>query len=141
MKFEYLQEKDYEKYLLLIKRSFASEGTVENLKKLDSNTKILVLKDKDNLVGTGMIRYIYNPIKDKKTYYLDYICVSGDYQNQGIGKKIMNEIERIALEDEIDRLELTSNSKRCYAQKLYKSFGMEIRDTNVFEKTIKKDNE
>lgn len=141
MNFELLKEEDYDKYLVLIKRAFARVGLKENLSKMDDSTRILVLKDGNNLVGSSMIRYIYNPIKDKKTFYLDYICVSPDYQNQGIGKKIMMEIKRVATEEAIDRLELTSNSKRCYARKLYISFGMTIRDTDVFEMDIKKDNE
>lgn len=140
MKFEFLKSNDYQKYINLIKASFGLEGSIENLEKLDSNTRILVLKDNDNLVCTSMIRYIYDPIMDKKKLYIDYVCVSNNYQNQGIGRRIMEEVERIALSEGIDKLELTSNSKRCYAQKLYKAFGMEIRDTNFFEKHIKKDN-
>lgn len=137
MSFEFLKEEDHLKYYELIKSLFNVISGVENLEKLGSNVRVLILKDNDNIAGTGMITLKYDPFKDKKTFYLDYICVSSDYQNQGLGKKILSEIERIGKEEQIDRLELTSNSKRCYAQKLYSSFGMEIRDTNVFEKNIK----
>lgn len=119
----------------LINKEFNYDKDYKNFELLD-NQKVLLLKDKDKVVGVTIITLLNDPIKNKKTYYLDYVCVDDNYQNRGLATKMFKEIERDAKENKIDKIKLTSSKKREYARKLYLREGMKIKDTDVFEKEL-----
>lgn len=133
MYFEFLKNEDIEQVNNLIDKSFGFNG---NLCNISDNVRFLVLKDNDKVVGNAMITKMFDPIKNIKGFYIDYVCIDSDYQHQGLGMKLMIEIEKIAINEGMNYLKLTSNSKRCYARKLYSSFGMNIKDTDIFYKEL-----
>lgn len=135
MKFEFLTD-EVEETLKLINTIFNCNATKENFKLLDTQ-RILLLKDKKKVIGATMITLKSDPIKNKKLFYLDYVCVSSDYQHQGLGRKMFKEVEKIAIEEGMDAIQLTSNPKRVNARKLYQSEGMKIADTDLFIKNLK----
>lgn len=101
-----------------------------------NNQKLLLLKDSNILVGLCLITEKYDPFRKSKTYYLDYLCIKKEYQNNGLGTKMFNKILEIAKENNIDYIELTSNKDRINARKMYLNMGMKIKDTDIFIKEI-----
>ena len=75
-------------------------------------------------------------VLDKKYIYLEYLCVDSRYRGLGISNSIMEFILDFAKKNDVKFIELTSNSKRVVAHELYKKYGFEVRDTNVFRKEI-----
>ncbi len=134
MEFKYLT--DEQEYVLdLINKTFNTKANIETFKLLD-NQKILLLKDNNIIVATVLITLKKDPIKNTKSYYLDYICVKEEYRHKGLGKKLLEKIEEIAINEKIDFIELTSKKERVAARNLYQQFGMSIKDTDIFIKKL-----
>ena len=119
----------------LIKEAFEIQLNKDNFI-LQDNQKILMLKNEGKVIGMSMITLKKDPIKNKNTYYLDYICIKKEFQHQSLGKKIFEKIIEIAKENGIDSIELTSNKKRTIARKIYLDYGMIIKDTDLFIKEL-----
>ncbi len=100
------------------------------------NIRFLCAFDIDKIVGAIMITLKEDPVKGVKSYYLDYVSVLDEYQNQGIGTMLMREMEQLAFKESIDYIQFTSNRKRKKARMLYTSLGYLQRDTNVFYKKV-----
>jgi ribosomal protein S18 acetylase RimI-like enzyme len=58
---------------------------------------------------------------------VDELVVDSEYRNQGIGKMLMNEIEKIAKNHDCKRLELDSAFHRTKAHEFYEKLGFEKR--------------
>lgn len=136
IKIEFLKENEIDSLVELINDAFSIEASKKAIREsLDSkNIRFLCAKDNDVIAGTIMITTDIDPIKNKKSYYLDYVAVLSSYQNRKLGSKLMLEVERLAKEEGISYIEFTSSSKRVYARKLYLSLGYKLRDTGVFIK-------
>ena len=124
-----------EEVLSLIKEVFKIEKS-NNTVMLQDNQRILLLKDNDKVIGLTMITLKYDPFKDQKTYYLDYVCIKEEYRHKQLGKKMLNKVMDIAIENKIDNIELTSNKSRVEARNMYMNCGMDIKDTDVFTKKV-----
>ena len=66
---------------------------------------------------------------------VDELVVDSEYRNQGIGKMLMNEIEKIAKDHGCKRLELDSAFHRTIAHEFYERLGFEKR-AYLFSKEI-----
>ena len=119
----------------LINKVF-NKNAKEDLFYLQPNQRFLLLKDRNIVIGTTLITEKYDPINGVKSFYLDYVCISEEYRGKGLGEKMLKEIEKIAKEEHIKRIELTSNKKRVCARNLYQKWGMEVVDTDLFSKNI-----
>ena len=75
-------------------------------------------------------------IRNLNVYYIHYFCVDTSHRGMGIGRVMVDFIEKYAKKNGVKRLELTSKNERVIAHKLYLSFGFEKRDTSVFRKEI-----
>ena len=126
---------EFEEVLDLVKESFNIKID-HNIFNLQDNQKILLLKDNGKVIGLTMITLKYDPFKNQKTYYLDYICIKEEYRHQKLGKKMFDKVMEIAIENEIDNIELTSNKNRVEARNMYMNCGMNIKDTDVFVKQV-----
>ena len=126
---------EFEEVLELITNIF--NINVENkLFDLQDNQKILLLKDNNKVIGLTMITLKNDPFKNKKSYYLDYVCIKEEYRHKSLGRKMFDKVVEIAKENKIDFIELTSNKNRIDARKMYLNCGMTIKDTDVFIKQI-----
>ena len=134
MEFAFLKDETKELFEL-INMCFNHDYDYKKFKLLDTQ-RVLLLKNKDELVGCTVITLKKDPFKNTKTFYLDYICVKDTYQHQGLGHKMFQEVERIAREEKVDFLELTSSKKREFARKMYLNEKMEIKDTDLFVKSL-----
>jgi len=96
----------------------------------------LVAVFNNEIVGYTIINKLYNVIENCYYAHINYVCVLKEYRNKGIASKIFNEVFNICKEESIKYLELTSNSSRVEAHKLYKNLGFSIRETDVFRKEL-----
>lgn len=135
--FCFLKDENINDYVLLMKDAFSFDVDVSNVKKcLSLGIRVLCAMYDNKVVGAVMITNDYDPIRNLKSYYLDYVSVLSSYRNKKIGTKLMLEVENMAKKEDIDYIEFTSSNK-TYARQLYLSSGYEIRDTSVFIKKYK----
>lgn len=134
MKFKFLDD-EVDGVINLINDCFNLKASVDNFELL-SNQRFLLLLDKNEVIGTCLITLKNDPIKNTKTFYLDYVCIKDSYQNKGLGSKMFEQVLKIGEEEKVDFIELTSSKKRVNARKMYLKYGMEIKDTDIFIKKI-----
>ena len=134
MRFGILNEEDKHSILELINKVF--EKSAVDIDLASNNYKFVGIKDNE-LLAVSMLTYIIDPIKNLKKMHIDYFCVNENYRGKGIGRMLFDEIEKLAIREGIDVLELTSNPRRESARRLYIDKGMILLDTNVFIKNIR----
>ena len=102
----------------------------------NNNFKELVACYDGKVVGYLLLTRILNPIKEKFYYLVDYVCVSSNYRRMGVAKNMLDEVYKIAHEDNAIYIQLTSSRYREAAHKLYLSCGYVKRDSDIFRKDI-----
>ena len=127
------KEEDFNDVSRIIKEAFSIDK-VKNI--FDDNYLELVAELNNKVVGYLVISKIRNIVLDKYYYHVDYVCVDSNYQNMGIGRELMLEVDRLAIKNNIMYIELTSNKSREAAHHLYEKLGYEKRDSFIFRRTI-----
>lgn len=123
------QESDYEKvielYNLFVGSDRYSQHNSDSFKKVlkNNNNFIFVATDTDKIIGfaTFSIRDVVR--YPKPIAELDELFVSENYRKHGIGKLLMNEIEKKAKELDCYRLFIESHYEHKAAHKFYESLG------------------
>lgn len=90
----------------------------------------------NELVSVAMVQVLNDPIKGEKGYYVNYVCVSKDYQGKGYGKELMNNIISNGYNDNVEYIMLTSNKSRIIARNMYSQLEFAIKDTDLFIKNL-----
>lgn len=136
---EFLKEEKCNEMFNLIKDCFNLEVNDNNIKEIikSENCKAIIMKNKDELIGTAIIDTLNDYIKNQKYYYINYVCIKKEYRECGYSKKIMEYIEELARQENISYIILTSSSQREIANKLYLSLDYKKIDTNLFKKEFK----
>ena len=136
---EFLKEEKCNEMFNLIKDCFNLEVNDNNIKEIikSENCKAIIMKNKDELIGTAIIDTLNDYIKNQKYYYINYVCIKKEYIGCGYSKKIMEYIEELARQENISYIILTSSSQREIANKLYLSLDYKKIDTNIFKKEFK----
>lgn len=68
----------------------------------------------------------YFPTKrEQTTLYIDAIAVDDNYRGQGVGKLLLEELEKIAIENELSTVSLDVIKENIRAKKLYEEVGFE----------------
>lgn len=136
---EFLKEEKCNEMFNLIKDCFNLEVNDNNIKEIikSENCKAIIMKNKDELIGTAIIDILNDYIKNQKYYYINYVCIKKEYRGCGYSKKIMEYIEELARQENISYIILTSSSQREIANKLYLSLDYKKIDTNLFKKEFK----
>ena len=88
------------------------------------------------VVGYTLLTKVYDPIKKRNNFYVDYVCVSTNFRRMGIGKMLLNEAYRIAKENNALYLQLTCSRFRMAAHALYLSCNFVKRESDIFRKEI-----
>lgn len=104
------------------------------------NVRFLCAFENDIVIGNIMITTLFDPVKNIKSYYLNYVSVLEKYRKKGIATTLLKYVEYLAIKENISYIELTSNSKRIDATRLYLKQGYKIRETNIFLKRMVDDN-
>ncbi|KAB3529160.1 arsinothricin resistance N-acetyltransferase ArsN1 family A [Alkaliphilus serpentinus] len=93
--------------------------------------KVLVAEEGDEIVGWASL----NAFKSRKAYdgVADLsIYIRGDMQGKGVGKRILQELCRIAKEENFHKLALVTFRENSAARALYASAG--FREVGIYEK-------
>jgi len=91
----------------------------------DSDKQILVAIDESKIVG--MISMMFLPRLNRTTneMYIPELVVLKKYQNQGIGKKLINQCIVISKDKKCHRIRLESGNIRQESHQFYKHLGFE----------------
>jgi len=90
----------------------------------------------ETVVGYALLTKVFDPIKRRNNFLIDYVCVSTNYRRMGIGKMLLNEAYRIAKENNALYLQLTCSRFRMAAHALYQSCNFVKRESDIFRKEI-----
>ncbi len=100
------------------------------LKDLEQDIEnIIVAEGEGNIVGfisfNEDVKNDHLIVKEIPVLYISDLVVRKDYRSHGIGKLLMQEVERIAKEKGIQYLKLTVFSKNSLADNFYKKYGFD----------------
>lgn len=124
---------DYFDVSRIIKEAFDVEKVNVNP---DSNYRELVGVVDDNVVGYLVLTRVWDLVKGRPYYLVDYVCVDILYRNLGIGSMMMNKVLEIASNDKALYIELTSRKERVAAHHLYEKCGYKKRDSIIFRRVL-----
>lgn len=108
------------------------DSEIESFRKLvkqyidDTDKKILVAEfDGVEIIGMVSIVLLSRLNQTSRELYIPELIVREKFQNQGIGKKLINSCISIAKEKKCHRIRLESGNKRKESHKFYKKLGFE----------------
>ena len=101
----------------------------------DNDVELIAVCDEE-VIGHLLLRFCVDSIRNRKFYFVEYVCVKNTYQNQGVASKLFEYVFQLCNENKISYLELTSNPSRVAAHHLYQKLGFQVRETMVFRKEI-----
>ena len=97
--------------------------------------KILTMIDKKEIVGVAVFKI--EQYWEGKVIIIEDLAVKEEYKKQGVGKKLMNEVESHAKKNNVTLIHFITNEKSL-AIKFYKKLGYKQRKNGVlFDKKIK----
>lgn len=126
------QKEDFLEVKNLISEAFSIERKEEDV---FGYYEIVACLD-DKIVGYLLLTKVLDPIVDECYFLVDYVCVKREYQNQKIGKMLMDEAEKIARENQASYMQLTCSRFRKAAHFLYEECGFVVRDSDIFRKVL-----
>lgn len=137
-----LQTNDVDSLLELFSGIFNSKIKKNYVLDLINNNQVidLVAVIDTKVIGHANVDIRTNLFTGEKYFYLNYFCVHNDYRCYGIGGKLIDKLEELAIQNDISFMEFTSGNKRVAAHSFYKGKGYEIRDTSVFIKYFNREN-
>ncbi|MFH0969598.1 MAG: GNAT family N-acetyltransferase [Patescibacteria group bacterium] len=97
----------------------------------DEGADCLVLEENGKIIGFGSLIIHQIPCEGFVARIEDVI-IDQNQRGKGYGRKMMEELIKIAKKKKIKKINLTSNPKRVEARSLYESLGFELYDTGVF---------
>ncbi len=103
----------------------------------DSNCKCFMAK-KGN-VNIGYVLCYIKELKENafhyniKTIYIDQIAVVESYQKTGAGKLLMEQVEKLAKENAINKIELDHWSSNVIAAKYFRKHGYSLYKERLFK--------
>ena len=91
----------------------------------DSNKKILLVEFDREIIAMVSIMLLQRLNQTTLELYIPELIVRNKFQNQGIGKKLINSCISIAKEEKCHRIRLESGNQRKDSHKFYKKLGFE----------------
>ena len=96
-------------------------------KYVNDSDKTILVAELDNVKIVGMVSVMFLPRLNQITLemYIPELVVLEKYQNQGIGKKLINSCITLAKEKKCHRIRLESGNQRIESHQFYKHLGFE----------------
>ncbi|NOR75593.1 MAG: GNAT family N-acetyltransferase [Draconibacterium sp.] len=109
----------------------------QNLEEIinSENSVLFIAQDEDKEIA-GTLTLIINRIPTKQFAWIEDIVIDNKFRGKGVGQKLTQHAIDYAIKKGINEINLTSNSKRIAANKLYQKLGFVTRDTNVYRLTV-----
>jgi ribosomal protein S18 acetylase RimI-like enzyme len=110
----------------------------------DVNSLNYVYEENGDIIGLLMVTKKSNNSmsitkKKKTTYFIEDIVVDNNYRRKGIGKKLYNYLQDMAIKENIDAIELNVWAFNDSAINFYESLGMSVKNMKL-EKILTEDN-
>ncbi|MBQ2946227.1 MAG: GNAT family N-acetyltransferase [Bacilli bacterium] len=131
---ETLKKKDIDSYIKFTDEIFGYEANRESIEKMIKKNKVLVIKEKEEVVASVSLEERFEYIKNQKYYFLSYLGVKKEYRRNHYASKLFDKVEELIKENDIKYIELTSGNQRRQAHFFYKDKQFKIKDTMVFIK-------
>ena len=126
-------DKDLEGVNKVLNSCFSREKKCQFDKKL---FKEIVAVIDGNVCGYVLLYKIFNPIRERYFYYVNYVCVDEKYRGEGIAYMMMEYAYELAKKDDCMYLELTCSYHRVAAHRLYESLGYIKRESDIYRKEL-----
>jgi ribosomal protein S18 acetylase RimI-like enzyme len=98
---------------------------------IDSPSRLLLARDNDGrIVGTATLSVFWIP--SGLRCRIEDVIVDQDVRGQGVGARLTEEALSLAREMGAPGVDLTSNSQREAANRLYRRLGFQTRETNLY---------
>ncbi len=137
MEIRWLKVEEIGKLITLLTKGFPIDTTEEKVKKnLNEKNLVLVAVEEGKIIGSVLIKTEENFMENLISFHLHNIYVEKSRQNQGIGSKILRQVEVIAKSENIDYIDLTSSNYRVAAHHLYAKNNYDKRESCLFRKRI-----
>ena len=91
----------------------------------DPDKEILVAEHDTDVVGIVSIMFLSRLNRDLVEMYIPELAVTKSYQNQGVGKKLVNACIELAKKKKCHRIRLESGIQRKESHIFYKNLGFE----------------
>lgn len=111
----------------MLGKFYSEASLLENY--MEKGHRFLLVKEDERALGFASYEHLY---KETNTTRIHKIYLLPETQGRGLGKLLIQEIEKIALENHADRLSLNVN-RFNKAQHFYKKIGFEIVDEEDVE--------
>ena len=130
----FYEDKYKDDIINLINNSFSNHSIKDIL--VDDNVIGLVGLIDEKAVSYLNITICVDVIRNIKYALINYVCVDEEYRGNDLGKDLMIKAMDICKEKGCSKIELTSNSAKIAANKMYQGLGFNIRETNCYVKVI-----
>ena len=110
--------------------SFCNEELLKNAMN-DANIHVYVIRDEGHIVATGTLC-----IKHTLEFTIadvESVVVSSKCRGRGYGKELMTAMVEAAKKMNVHHIQLTSNSARVAANRLYQDLGFESYETDCYK--------
>ena len=117
--------------------SKASPITMERLSELvgSGSTMIFICTNEEAKI-VGMLSLVIMKIPTGNKAWVEDVVVDQNARGQGLGKSLMDHALAEAGKLGVKTIDLTSRPSRKNANRLYQSLGYQIRETNVYRRSV-----
>ncbi|MBU0457561.1 MAG: GNAT family N-acetyltransferase [Nanoarchaeota archaeon] len=97
---------------------------IKNKEVIGTGIKVVAeLKDKE--IARGYLYFLHNDLHDKPFALMEDVFVDEEFRSQGVGKKIVHELIRVAKEKNCYKIIGTSRHSRGAVHNFYQDLGFE----------------
>lgn len=94
--------------------------------------QVLLARDEEQLVGFAAYSFLWPAAGVTQSLYLKELYVTHAARRQGIGKLLMQQLYRVAVEQDCSRVEWTADADNAAAQRFYEGLGVPPYASKVF---------
>ena len=113
--------------------SFCSEGLLQAAL-ADANVHVYVIRDGGRIVASGTLCIKHT--LEFTVADIESVVVHSGCRGKGYGKELMRAMVEAAKDLDVHHIQLTSNSARVAANRLYRALGFEKYETNCYKMPI-----
>lgn len=118
------KESDINGILSLYAQEGWDKGNLIDFDKLPETCYLLVAKENEKVIATAQLDIIQTLAFGNQPYgVIEFVVTDKDYRRQGIMRKMFEEIDRIAIENNCESVMLTSSLPRIEAHLFYEEMG------------------